>query len=289
MTLPSPVAHSYLGLSPCGFHHLSYQEWGEEWGKAARVIVCVHGLTRNARDFDLLAATLSQRLQARIICPDIVGRGDSAWLADPQFYGYPQYLADMNALIARLDVERLDWVGTSMGGLIGMQLAAQPHSPIRKLVINDVGPFIPKQALERIASYVGQAPPLPNQAAVMRYLQDKMASFGNLSPAQWEHLARHGASLQPDGSYRLAYDPAIATIFSGAAIADVDLWPLWAALRQPTLLLRGAQSDLLLEETALRMTQEGPKARLHTVADAGHAPALMADDQIGAIGDFLFD
>lgn len=277
------VEKSCQGLSATGFHRIAYREWGS----GQRTVVCVHGLTRNGRDFDMLAADLADRLNARVICPDVVGRGRSGRLANPDHYGYPQYLADMAVLLARLDVEQVDWVGTSMGGLIGMMLAAQPNSPLRRLVINDVGPFVPKVALERIGDYVGLDPVFPDLAAVEAYMRSHYAGFGALTDAQWRHMAETSADAQADGRYRLAYDPGIARIFKTSAIGDVDLWPLWSLIRQPTLVVRGAKSDLLLADTAERMTQEGPRARLYLVPDAGHAPALMADDQIAAVRDFL--
>lgn len=277
------VEKSCQGLSATGFHRIAYREWGS----GQRTIVCVHGLTRNGRDFDMLAADLADRLNARVICPDVVGRGRSGRLTNPDHYGYPQYLADMAVLLARLDVEQVDWVGTSMGGLIGMMLAAQPNSPLRRLVINDVGPFVPKVALERIGDYVGLDPVFADLAAVEAYMRSHYAGFGALTDAQWRHMAETSADAQADGRYRLAYDPGIARIFKTSAIGDVDLWPLWSLIRQPTLVVRGAKSDLLLADTAERMTQEGPRACLYLVPDAGHAPALMADDQIAAVRDFL--
>lgn len=277
------VDKSCQGLSATGFHRIAYREWGS----GPRTIICVHGLTRNGRDFDMLAADLAERLDARVICPDVVGRGRSGRLANPDHYGYSQYLADMAVLLARLDVEQVDWVGTSMGGLIGMMLAAQPNSPLRRLVVNDVGPFVPKVALERIGDYVGLDPVFPDLAAVETYMRSHYAGFGALTDTQWRHMAETSADRQADGCYRLAYDPGISRIFKTSAIGDVDLWPLWSLIRQPTLVVRGARSDLLMADTAERMTKEGPRARLYLVPDAGHAPALMAEDQIAAVRDFL--
>ena len=181
----SMIARSLRCLGPHGFHRLAYWEWPGP--KGARTVLCVHGLTRNGRDFDALAEALSAT--CRVVCPDVVGRGKSEWLSDPADYGYSTYLADMAALIARLDVEAIDWVGTSMGGLIGMMLAAQPGAPIRRLVINDVGPLIAKEGLERIASYVGRDPSFRDLAELEAALRVVAASFGPLSDAQWRHLA----------------------------------------------------------------------------------------------------
>lgn len=271
------------GLSATGFHRIAYREWG----RGPRAVVCVHGLTRNGRDFDVLAADLADSMGVRVICPDIVGRGRSGRLGNPDNYGYPQYLADMAVLLARLDVEQVDWVGTSMGGLIGMMLAAQPHSPIRRMVINDVGPFIPQQALQRIGDYVGLDPFFADLGAVEAYLRNRYAGFGALTDAQWRHMAENSSDAQPGGGFRLAFDPGISRIFRTSAITDLDLWPLWSMIRQPVLVIRGAQSDLLLAETAERMTREGPRASLYLVPDAAHAPALMAADQVTAVRDFL--
>jgi pimeloyl-ACP methyl ester carboxylesterase len=221
-----------------------------------------------------------------VICPDIVGRGGSDWLRDAVHYGYPQYCADMNALIARLDVAQLDWVGTSMGGLIGMTLAAQAGTPIRKLVINDVGPFVPKAALARIADYVGLDNRFSSLAAVETHLRKVLAPFGPLSDAQWQHLIAFGHRLRPDGTFGLAYDPGIAVnVKSG--VQDWDLWPLWDRIKSPTLVLRGALSDLLLATTATEMTERGPKAQVVTWDGIGHAPALMAPEQIACVQAWL--
>ncbi|MBK8158281.1 MAG: alpha/beta hydrolase [Rhodospirillaceae bacterium] len=272
----------FLALSPAGFHNVAYVEWGDP--AASRVILCCHGLTRNGRDFDALATELSK--EARVICPDIVGRGKSDWLRDPVHYGYPQYCADMSALIARLDVTELDWVGTSMGGLIGMTLAAQAGTPIRKLVINDVGPFVPKAALLRIADYVGLDNRFSSLSAVETHLRKVLAPFGPLTDAQWQHMVAFGHRLRPDGTYGLAYDPAIAVNVK-MAVQDWDLWALWDKVVAPTLVLRGADSDLLTAETAVEMTERGPKAKLVTWGGMGHAPALMAPEQIDQIKEWL--
>lgn len=275
---------SYLGLSATGFHRLAYTEWGERG--AARTVVCVHGLTRNGRDFDILAAALAARGH-RVACPDVVGRGRSDWLADAAGYGYPQYLADMNALIARLGVTAIDWVGTSMGGLIGMMMAAQPKTPIRRLVINDVGPLVPLAALERLAAYLGRDPHFPDLDAAEAHIREIHAPFGNLSDAQWRHLTEHSMKRVEDSGYRFRYDPRLKEAFQTLPDADVDLWPVWDAIRVPTLALRGAQSDLLLPETATAMTDRGPKAEIVEIPGCGHAPALMDDAQIAIIRDWL--
>jgi pimeloyl-ACP methyl ester carboxylesterase len=273
---------SVLGLGPSGFHRLAYAEWGP--AAAPRTLICAHGLTRNGRDFDRLAAALADRY--RVICPDVAGRGRSDWLPAAE-YGYPQYLADMAALVARLGVGEVDWLGTSMGGLIGIYLAAAAKSPIRRLVVNDVGPFIPKAALERIAGYAAQDPQFASLDELEAYLRKIYAPFGPLSDNDWRHLALQGYRRREGGGFGLAYDPAIGQALQANAKQDVDLWPVWDRIACPVLVLRGAQSDLLTAETAAQMRQRGPKAAVIEFAGIGHAPALMAEDQIAAVRDWL--
>ena len=269
-------------LSPHGFHRMTYYEWGDAGNP--RVLICVHGLTRNGRDFDDLARALSP--DYRVLCPDVPGRGKSEWLAHKEDYSYPVYCADMAALIARSGAQSVDWVGTSMGGLIGMLLAAQPNSPIRKLVMNDVGPFIPKASLERLATYVGKPVSYDSFEALEQYIRTVSASFGPLTDAQWRHLTLTTATRKEDGRWGTNYDPTISLPFTGP-IADVVLWPFWDQVRASTLLLRGTESDLLLTETARDMTTRGPKAKLVEFAGIGHAPMLMASDQINVVRQFL--
>ncbi len=275
--------HTLLGVGSQAFHKLAYVAWGAP--ESPRVLVCVHGLTRNGRDFDFLAAALEDRY--RVVCPDVVGRGVSAWAAAPADYNNLQYVADATALLARLGVETVDWLGTSMGGLIGMVAAAIPGSPIRRLILNDIGPFIPKAALERIGDYVGKDPHFADFDAVEQYVRTVHATFGDLSDAQWRHMAEHSARPLDGGGFALAYDPAIAGAFLGDKIDDVDLWAIWDKITCPVLVLRGAKSDLLKRETADEMTRRGPKAELIEFAGCGHAPALMAPEQIAAVRDWL--
>jgi pimeloyl-ACP methyl ester carboxylesterase len=270
--------------SPRGLHRVAYLEWGDP--ENARVLICVHGLTRCARDFDTLAAALSERY--RVICPDVAGRGDSEWLPEPKLYQLPQYVGDMVTLIARLDVESVHWLGTSMGGLIGMALAAQPGTPVHKLVINDAGPVVSKVSLERIASYVGTVPVFPDIATAEKYFRAVNAPFGPHTDAEWRFLSEIVLRKNADGSLRLHYDPKIAEIFrTTMPEKDLELWPLWDAIRCPTLVLRGAQSDLLARETCELMKQRGPKAQVVEIAGIGHAPTLMHADQIDIVKGFL--
>jgi pimeloyl-ACP methyl ester carboxylesterase len=272
---------SLMALGARGFHSIAYVEWGEPDRPA---VICAHGLTRNGRDFDALAGALAG--QRRVVCPDLPGRGRSDWLADPAEYGYPRYTTDMTALIARLDVDSVDWVGTSMGGLVGLMLAAMPGSPIRRLVLNDIGPFIPRAALERLGRYVGQDPVFAGEAELEAYLRRTYAPFGPLEDEDWRHFATHSQRRDAEGRLRLAYDPAIGRIFSGE-LRDVDLWAVWECVSCPVLVLRGAQSDLLTADTAAAMAARGPRAEVFTFAGVGHAPALIAADQIAAVRDWL--
>ena len=271
-------------IGPHGLHRLAYVEWPGP-SRDAPALVCVHGLTRNGRDFDVLAQALSAHY--RVVCPDMPGRGKSEWLNDATDYTYPLYLADITTLIARLDVERVDWVGTSMGGIIGMLYAAMPNAPIGKLVMNDVGALVPKAGIERIASYVGLDPSFADFIELETALRLLAAPFGPLSDGQWRHLATHSVRRKPDGSIGFAYDPKIGEAFRQARIEDVALWTMWDAIACPVLVIRGAQSDILAASDAAAMTRRGPRAKLVEFAGIGHAPALMAEDQIAAIRDFL--
>jgi pimeloyl-ACP methyl ester carboxylesterase len=285
----SPRLHDFFALGPQGFTRVAYAEWGP--ASAPRTVVCVHGLTRNSRDFDALATALAAE-GVRVVAPDIPGRGRSAWLPEAAGYGYPFYVGAMAALIARLNVARIDWVGTSMGGLIGMMLAAQKETPIRRLVLNDIGAFLPKASLERIASYVGADPAFDDLEGVEDYLRRVHAPFGDLTDAQWRHLASHSTRVGADGKLHLHYDPAIAAAFTTKAPEDVALWPVWDLVACPTLILRGAQSDLLRPETVGEMKSRGAagtagKVETADIEGCGHAPALMAADQIALVSRFL--
>jgi pimeloyl-ACP methyl ester carboxylesterase len=276
-----------LSLGPGGFHRICYTDWSEPG--AQRTVLAVHGLTRNGRDFDRIASTLSAASGARfrVVCPDIVGRGRSDWLPAAAQYGYPQYMSDMAALIARLGAASVDWIGTSMGGLIGMMLAAQPGTPIRRLVMNDVGPLLPKAAIARIAGYVGEDRRFARLEEVEAYLRQVHAPFGQLSDADWRHLAINGHRRLEGGGFGLAYDPQIGAAFKAAPAKEVSLWELWDRVACPVLVLRGEKSDLLLARTAEEMKTRGPKATVVEVAGVGHAPSLMSADQIGMVRDWL--
>ena len=276
-------------LGARGLRRMAYWEWGS--AANPRVLVCVHGLARQARDFDTLARALSDTY--RVVCPDVVGRGQSDWLSDPSGYQIPAYVADMVTLLARLDAQTVHWVGTSMGGLIGLGLASLPQTPIGKLVLNDVGPTIQFEALIRIGNYLGQPLRWNTLDEAADYLQTISASFGPHTREQ--RLALTRPMLKPEGDgFKLHYDPAIALPFKAitpqmAATGEAMTWAAFDAIRCPTLVLRGADSDLLSHVTATAMTQRGPKARLVEFAGVGHAPTLVADDQIAVVREFLLE
>jgi pimeloyl-ACP methyl ester carboxylesterase len=271
-------------VGPAGLHRMAYTEWGDP--RNSRVVVCVHALTRNCRDFDFLARALASHY--RVVCPDIAGRGVSEWLREPSGYAIPNYVADVVTLIARLDVETVDWVGISMGGLIGMALASMERTPVRRLVLSDVGPEITTESIQRIASYVGTDPRWTSIEQAEAYIRTVSAPFGKLADDQWRHLTEHCVCQDSDGSWRFRYDPKIAEPFKASfAGGPIDLWPFYERVSCPTLVVRGAESDLLTRETWQRMGSCGPRAKLVEIPEVGHAPLFLTDDQIAVARDFL--
>ncbi len=278
------VLHSVLCGGALGLYRMAYREWGE--ASNPRVLVCVHGLTRNSLDFARIATKLSQKY--RVIAPDVVGRGESDRHPDPMAYNTLTYAADMVTLLARLGVAQVDWLGTSMGGLIGMMLAAQTQTPIRRLVLNDVGPTLSLLALQRIVNYVSGPHQFADAETARRYVRTIFAPFALTTEADWSELIDHSLRPTADGGYCFKYDPDIRKPLEVALLGqEVDLWALYDRIQCPTLLIRGALSDLLSAETALEMSHRGPRAQLKTVAGVGHAPMLMSDDQIALVQDFL--
>ncbi|ADJ63474.1 alpha/beta hydrolase [Herbaspirillum seropedicae] len=275
-------------ISPAGLHTMAYKEWGD--ARNPNVLVCVHGVTRVSDDFDRMARELCDTY--RVICPDVVGRGRSGRLANPQFYTVPQYVSDMVTLLARLDAQIVDWFGTSMGGLIGMALASLPGNPIRRLVLNDIGPSINGAALARIGDYIGQDVRFDSFEEAAQYIRTISASFGQHSDEEWHKLAKDVLRQNEQGQWVRHYDLALALPFKqttpeAASAAEQMLWAAYDAIRCPTLLVRGAQSDLLLPEVAQEMTRRGPKAKLVELPDVGHAPTFMHAPQIEVARQFL--
>lgn len=276
-------------LGPEGFYRLAYAEWGP--ADAPVVVLCVHGVSRNSHDFDFLAPALAAK-GMRVVAPDLPGRGRSDWLPSALHYDNPAYLAALSTLIARLGVEHVDWVGTSLGGYIGMHMASLPHNPIRRLVLNDFGARVAHAALRRIATYLRVEPHFADLADVETYLREVLAPFGAVTDAQWRHVARHSVVKDDRGVLRWHYDPAIARNFSPLITFDVVLWNLWDAIACPVLVVRGEDSDLLTRRTLAEMTQRGAAAAAGRVTavevqGCGHAPSLMAPEQIAFVCDYL--
>lgn len=265
------------------FHRIVYSEWPA--AKDAPTLVCLHGLTRNSSDFHRLGEALSPA--CRVIAVDFAGRGRSDWMPRAEDYGNPLYLTDLSALFARLDVEKIDLLGTSMGGMIALLFAFFPGTPVRRLILNDFGPLIAKEGLERIAGFADRDPTFDTIEEVEQRLRKVAAPFGPLTDAQWRYMAEHTLRHKPGGKFGLAYDPHIGDATHVEAHHDIDLWAQWDQLRCPTLVLHGEQSDVLRREDAVAMTQRGPRAKLVEFAGIGHAPALLDEDQIKVVRDFV--
>lgn len=283
--MATPRSGSIPYLLANRFYRMEFEAWGD---LDAPVVICVHGLTRNSRDFDALAAGLSDRFH--VLCPDLPGRGHSEWLPDPMLYQAQHYVTALSHLLAKAGRD-VAWIGTSLGGICGMIIAATDGSPIRQLVLNDVGPFIPADSLRRIRDYMvasGDSPMMsrfPDLEAVERHLRLVHAPFGPLSDAEWATMAANSARALPDGRFTMHYDPRIAEPLRGHEPVDVDMWPFWDRIRIPRMVIRGETSDVLPAETFRRMEASGAVA--YEVAVTGHAPALLDPLQIEAIRSFL--
>ena len=298
----------FHALGNGSFHRIAYTDWGLPANP--HIVMCVHGLARNSRDFDYLADALTP--ECRVVCMDVAGRGESDWLEKKSEYKFATYQNDAAAMLARASAPagsrwldrfsvrgepRVDWVGTSMGGLIGMLLAAKKNSPIRRLVLNDIGPLIPWSALFRMKGYITRGRRFASEADVEAYLRDVCAPFGPLSDEQWHHLARHGARRSAGSHYELRYDPGIGEGLHGHIdhefplgpdlMRGIDLWSIWGKVQCPTLVLRGAQSEVLLPATVAEMRARKPDLEVAEFPGVGHAPALMSEEQIRAVKDFL--
>jgi cobalt-zinc-cadmium efflux system protein len=279
--------HYVQCVSTSGLHQMAYHEWGDP--ENPRVLICVHGLTRRGSDFTVLAKAMSDRY--RVICPDIVGRGDSDWLPNPMLYGIPQYVADMVTLLARLGVRDVDWFGTSMGGLIGMFLAAQEHSPIKRMILNDVGPRIESTALKRLKDYVGKPLRFKSKQDGLRYLNEICAPFGDFTAQQWKEF--NGPHLVKDGTdWRVHYDPNISKPFAAvtiatAAMGEMMTWKAYDAIKAEMLIVRGANSDLLSAKTVAEMCERNPHSRSIEIPGVGHAPAFITPEQVALVREFF--
>lgn len=280
--------HNVQWLSPKGLHQLAYREWGDR--DNPHVLLCVHGLTRSSADFDAMAQSLGKDI--RVVAADMPGRGQSDWLPDPALYAVPTYVNACVALVARLNPGTLDWFGTSMGGLIGMGYASLPNNPIRKLILNDVGPSLNFSALQRIGDYVGKPVQFQTLEEARKYVRTISQPFGPHSEAQWNSLT-DSVLVEENRLWKLHYDPAIGQAFQNLSESTTlqhegALWAAYDAIKTDTLVVRGEHSDLLSQKTVTEMSQRGPKPRVIEVPGVGHAPTFVQNEQINIVRDFLF-
>lgn len=293
--------HTYLGVSDEGFHNIVYTEWGSSELELPAVI-CVHGYLRNSRDFDALAYYLSMNGR-HVFCPDVVGRGDSSWFTQSHHYNFTQYVSDMTSMIARTHARQIDWIGTSMGGLIGMMLAALPNSPIKRLILNDVGPQVPLFGLKRISKYADNRREFKSIQEAKEYFKLNYAQFGPLTEKQWDTFTANSIEQRADNLYVGRVDPGVKNPKSTTQVIseffhhphkalegilyDIDLWPIWQKVRCPVLVIHGAQSDLLTTQIIKKMQRIHENTHVYTVEDAGHAPALLNTIDHEIIEDWL--
>ncbi len=277
----------YLGLGFHGFHRIHYLEWGDASAfNTQETLVCVHGITRNARDFDYFAGKLCK--DYRVVCPDVVGRGDSDHLGADEGYNYLQYNADMNALIARLGVTQVNWIGTSMGGIIGMVLASLPQSPIRRLVINDIGPEVSRDTLLTLSENMEPKEDFESLEDVEVYLRKIYNEFAPMTDDDWKQLTKHSCRRTRQGKWRLKTDKYVGEAFrKSITYLNVDMWDAWDRISCPVLILRGKDSSFLSEEIAEKMLATGPKTTLVEFENTGHTPTLRNDEQVNVIAEWL--
>lgn len=281
--------HYHLGLGFHGFHRINYLEWGDaNQFKHQQTLFCVHGLTRNAHDFDFLAGKLCD--EYRVVCPDVVGRGDSDHIDTADGYNYLQYNSDMNALIARLGVTELNWIGTSMGGIIGMVLASVPQSPVRRLVVNDIGPEVSREAQLSIAEYIGREDEFATLSDADTYFRTIYTEFAPMSDDDWAQMAKTSTRRTSRGTFRLKVDNRVGEAFRDSiSYFNVDMWETWEKITCPVLVLRGKNSSFLSEETAEKMLTLGPETTLVEFDNTGHTPTLRNNEQVDVVKDWLAD
>ncbi len=275
-----------MSLSKTEFHRISYVEWGPETD--ARPVVCVHGLTRQGRDFDFLADRLA-RQGRRVVCPDLPGRGHSEWLLDPNEYALPEYCAAMNALIARLGVDEVDWVGTSLGGLIGIVLAGMPGSQIKRLVINDIGPYVSSVGLGRIGRYLRDMPEtFPSLGEAEVYYREILSPYGDLTDDQWRHITVHSVEWDNElNAFAALCDKNISNAFRTSWFSPLNLWHYWDKISAEILVLHGEQSDLLTHDLTEEMAARNANAAIRHFSDCGHVPPLFEPPQTEVVTEFL--
>jgi pimeloyl-ACP methyl ester carboxylesterase len=275
----------FWGLNPQGFHKISYLEWGDE--SNPEVLICVHGLTRNAHDFDYLARKVQKKY--RIACPDLIGHGKSDYIGHSEAYTFTQYMNDMVSFLSRINAKKIHWLGTSIGGIVGMMLAAQPGSPIKSLILNDVGMIVPSMSLHRVGTYARNNKGFASFDAAKSYFQTVLAPNGILGEQKWNHVTKHGTYIDEKGELYLAYDPTIGQIFVNQAVPTLHLETYWQGIKCPILVLRGEYSDFLPPEIIRKMLYFQPNAKIITIPDCGHAPSLMEPQQIQYVEDWLED
>ena len=282
--VPAPRTGSVLCLNSKAYHRIVYQDWGNIDSK--ETVFCLHGLTRNSHDFDAIAHRMARK--RRVICPDAAGRGKSDWLPNHEDYQIPQYNNDFNTLVAHIGCEQFDILGTSLGGMMGMILAAMPNTPIRRLIINDVAPEVPHSAMARLGSYLHLAPFFKNLDEVEAHLRKTLAPFNPMTDEDWQHLALT-SSYEADGGYRLAFDPDISNTYGRRYwyLMYFNLWKYWVRIKCPVLILRGKKSDFLTDHLCERMLRKLPHANLIEFENTGHTPTLNAQEQIDPVIKWL--
>lgn len=260
--------------------HLAYTEWGN--ADNPNMLICVHGLSRNSRDFDYLANSLASDFH--VICPDIVGRGRSSWLSNPLGYDIPHYIIDIQILLKKFQPKKLSWIGTSMGGLIGMGLAAANPILIHKMVLNDIGPFVDHTALIEVAKYIGHCPRFSSLEEAEKYCRQTYQSFGIVHDDDWRYFTKHSFTTDEEGYFIRAFDPAVGKHFTESIKnnekQDIDLWAIWKQITCPTFCIHGTFSTILTQETLTKMKESGPPITILEIPNTGHAPALMDENQI---------
>lgn len=272
-----------LSSNNAGQHRIVYQDWGDE--NNPNLLICVHGLTRNSRDFDYLASELSSKY--RVIAPDIVGRGQSDWLPDPSLYTLEQYINDMGILLAHLKAKQVDWLGTSLGGIIGMAIASQPASPIKRLILNDIGPVIKKEAIAYLATSLAETPHFKSLDELKGFLQQAYSAMGQLDQAHWEHMVAHDHRITSEGKITRNFDPKITQSVGTLINSDITLWDIWENIQCPVLILHGEESVILTPEICQDMLKRNPHASLKTFPGVGHTPSLIPEKQIDVVASWL--
>jgi pimeloyl-ACP methyl ester carboxylesterase len=269
--------------NPSGKHRIVYQDWGNE--NNTNVLICVHGLTRNSRDFDYLAQHLSS--QYRVIAPDIVGRGQSDWLPDPALYTLEQYIHDMGALMTHLKLKQVGWLGTSLGGLIGMTIAASPNSPIKRLILNDIGPVIKKEAIVYLATSLAETPHFKSLDELQKFLKEAYSAMGHMDKDHWEHMVTYDHRITSEGKITRNFDPKITRWVSSMTTTDLAMWDMWEGIHCPILIIHGEESIILTPEICQEMLKRNSHASLVTIPGVGHTPSLMPESQIRIVQEWL--